>query len=126
LAILKRLDNVGVAVRDVQRAVDFYSRVLGVEAIGDDNDGSVTIGDISLYIFRSQAGGEVGRTTDYYHNPVGLDHLAFEVDDLESAGAELEQRGVTFAGPAASTGTLRYRGFTDLDGNMLYIIQRIG
>jgi catechol 2,3-dioxygenase-like lactoylglutathione lyase family enzyme len=125
--MLKRLDNVGVAVRDVQRAVDFYSRVLGLEAHGDGNDGSVTIGDISLYIFRSQAeGGAVGRTADYYHNPVGLDHLAFEVDDLDSVGAELERRGVTFVGPEASAGPLRYRGFTDPDGNMLYIIQRAG
>lgn len=124
--MLKRLDNIGIAVRDVRRAVDFYSRVLGLEAQGDDNDGSVTIGDLSLYIFRSQSGGEVGRTADYYHNPVGLDHLAFEVDDLSATGVELERRGVIFAGPEASAGTLRYRGFTDPDGNMLYIIQRAG
>jgi catechol 2,3-dioxygenase-like lactoylglutathione lyase family enzyme len=126
MEMIRRLDNVGIAVADVRRAVDFYTRVLGLEGQGDDTDGTVQVGNASLYLFRSQApSGAVGRTTDYYHNPVGLDHLAFEVDDIEQAGAELVRRGVAFAGPVVGNpGEFRYRGFADPDGNMLYIIQR--
>src|SRR2546426_1074416 len=98
--MITRVDNFGVAVTDVRRAVAFYSQVLGLPAQGDDNDGTVTIGELSLYLFRSQVpGGAVARTTDYAHNPVGLDHLALEVADIEQAGAELASRGVAFAGP---------------------------
>jgi catechol 2,3-dioxygenase-like lactoylglutathione lyase family enzyme len=126
-SMIQRLDNVGVAVSDVPRAVAFYGQVLGLEAQGTDTDGTVQVGTLSLYLFRSQAGGAVGRTTDYYHNPVGLDHLAFEVPDIEQASMELTGRGVQFGGPiVGDPGSFRYRGFTDPDGNMLYIIQRPG
>ena len=30
--MLKRLDNIGIAVRDLPRAHDFYTRVLGFES----------------------------------------------------------------------------------------------
>jgi catechol 2,3-dioxygenase-like lactoylglutathione lyase family enzyme len=125
--MIQRLDNVGVAVSDVPRAVAFYGQVLGLQAQGTDTDGTVQVGNVTLYLFRSQAGGQVGRTTDYYHNPVGLDHLAFEVPDIEQASTELEGRGVQFGGPiVGDSGTFRYRGFSDPDGNMLYIIQHPG
>jgi catechol 2,3-dioxygenase-like lactoylglutathione lyase family enzyme len=127
--MIKRLDNVGIAVRDIRRAIDFYTRVLGLEGRAGESEGSVRLDNASLYIFQTRAEGEgaVGRTTDYLHNPVGLDHLAFEVEDIEQAGAELERRGVTFAGPiVGGPGEFRYRGFADPDGNMLYIIQHAG
>ena len=127
--MIKRLDNVGIAVRDIRRAIDFYTGVLGLEGQAGETDGTVQIGNASLYIFQTQASGSgaVGRTADYMQNPVGIDHLAFEVADIEQAGAELERRGVTFVGPVVGNpGEFRYRGFTDPDGNMLYIVQQAG
>lgn len=124
--MLKRLDNVGIAVKDARRSLEFYTTVLGFEGEVTEGEGSARLGDISLYIFESKsAEGPAARTGDYYANPVGLDHLAFEVDDIEAAGTELERRGVAFlGGVVGEPGSFRYRGFHDPDGNMLYIIQR--
>jgi glyoxylase I family protein len=124
--MLKRLDNVGIAVRDARRSLAFYTAVLGFEGEVTDGEGGVRLGDVSLYIFESKSGvGPAPRTEDYYANPFGLDHLAFEVDNIEDAGAELERRGVTFLhSVVGDPGSFRYRGFHDPDGNMLYIIQR--
>src|SRR5579883_1925705 len=98
--MLKRLDNIGIAVKDINRAIDFYTTRLGMEGQAQGGEGSVRLGDISLYIFESKAPpAAVGRSTDFYNDPIGLDHLAFEVDDIERAGSELERRGVTFEGP---------------------------
>jgi catechol 2,3-dioxygenase-like lactoylglutathione lyase family enzyme len=123
--MLKRLDNVGIAVADARRSLEFYVGVLGFEGEVTDGEGSASLGGVALYIFESRQGQQSARTDDYYKNPPGLDHLAFEVDDIESAGRELEKRGVAFLGPVVGDpGTFRYRGFHDPDGNMLYIIQR--
>jgi catechol 2,3-dioxygenase-like lactoylglutathione lyase family enzyme len=123
--MLKRLDNVGVAVQEIQRTVAFYTQVLGFEGQAQGHEASLRLGDISLYLFESQAAATpVGRTADYYHNPVGIDHLAFEVEDIEGESAALEAMGVSFLGPiVGNAGEFRYRGFHDPDGNMLYIIQ---
>ena len=123
--MLKKLDNIGVAVTNARRTLTFFIEKLGFEGEASDGEGSVRLGDISLYIFESkvQATG-AGRTTDFYANPVGLDHLAFEVEDIDKAGAEFEGRGISFdQGVQGEPGEFRYRGFKDPDGNMLYIIQ---
>jgi catechol 2,3-dioxygenase-like lactoylglutathione lyase family enzyme len=124
--MLKRLDNAGVAVKDIKRAVAFYTEKLGFEGQAQEHEGSVRLGDVSLYLFESRAeAGPVGRTADYYHNPIGIDHLAFEVDDIERESEALEAKGVAFLGPIfGNAGEFRYRGFHDPDGNMLYIIQQ--
>ena len=124
--MLKRLDNIGVAVKDARRALEFYTNVLGFSGEVSDGEGAVSLGDISLYIFESKSSAAVdARSEDYYAYQPGLDHLAFEVEDIAAAGAELEGRGVVFLqNIVGAPGEFRYRGFHDPDGNMLYIIQR--
>ena len=124
--LLKRLDNVGVAVRDLRRAYEFYVGVLGMEAppLAEDAGGfSASIADVALFVFATEGDGEPGRSTDYTHNPPGLDHLAFEVEDYDDAQRELEARGVEFAHDSVGEpGGFQYRGFQDPDGNMVYVI----
>lgn len=123
--MLKRLDNIGIAVRDARRSLEFYINVLGFQGEISDGEGSCRLGDVALYIFQSTSeAGPAARTESYYANPPGLDHLAFEVDDIEAAATELERRGVAFLhDTVGGPGEFRYRGFHDPDGNMLYIIQ---
>ncbi len=124
--MLKRLDNIGVAVRNARTSLQFYIDKLGFEGKVTDGEGSARLGDMSLYIFESKsaAAGDA-RTDDYYNNPRGIDHLSFEVEDIEAAGPELEGRGIVFlSGVVGAPGEFRYRGFHDPDGNMIYIIQR--
>ncbi len=124
--MLKRLDNIGVATRDVKRAYDFYTRVLGMEAgpLAEGASGfSPRLGDVALYVFATGGTGAPGRSEDYTNNPPGIDHLAFEVEDFDAAQRELESRGVKFLQPpVGEPGQFRYRAFQDPDGNMLYVI----
>ncbi len=125
--MLKRLDNVGIAVRDIRRAMAFYTETLGLVGQADESDGLVTLGDVSLYLFQTRAPEAAApqRTADLYNNPLGIDHVAFEVDDIEQAAQQLEAAGVVFPGPAVGEpGAFRYRGFADPDGTMLYIVQK--
>ena len=124
--LLKRLANIGVAVRDLRRAHDFYVGVLGMEAppLAEGAGGfSASIGDVALFVFATEGAGEPGRTTDYMHNPRGIDHLAFEVENYADAQRELEAIGVQFIHDSVGEpGGFEYRGFQDPDGNMVYVI----
>ena len=128
---IRRVDNIGIAVRDLERSLRFYVEVLGLGlsrpyAPGQRGN-AVLAGDTVLYLFETDHPDAFGRretrNLDLYHNPVGFDHLSFEVDDLDAAGRTLEQRGVRFLGPLTDAGGLRYRGFSDPDDNILYLLE---
>lgn len=128
--MLKRLDNIGVAVRDVARAHDFYTGVLGMEAtpLQEGASGfSARLGDVALYVFATDGAGEPGRSADLEHNPPGIDHLALEVEDFEAAQRDLESHGVSFVHDfVREPGGFQCRGFEDPEGNMIYIIHHGG
>lgn len=123
---MKRLDNIGVAVSDLAKAHGFYTGVLGMEAqpLQEGATGfSARLGDVSLYVFTTDGAGEPGRSADFDHNPPGIDHLAFEVEDYEAAQRELESRGVSFVRDSiGEPGGFQGRAFQDPEGNMIYII----
>jgi predicted enzyme related to lactoylglutathione lyase len=48
-------------------------------------------------------------------------HLALHVDDVDSARAELEGKGIQFFGETLDTGVCRMAFFTDPDGNDLML-----
>ena len=56
-------------------------------------------------------------------NPPGIDSFAFEVDSLESAIAELDAIGVSWAGAVVESEWYRYRGLHDPEGNLVYLTE---
>lgn len=123
------LDNVGLAVTDLQRMLDFYSTVLGFTAEPGENDAWLNLGNARIYLFvthpRDTSSPPIQRSTDLYTDPPGLDHLALNVTSIEDASADLEAKGIRFAGDTiGEPGEFRYRGFSDPEGNMLYLVER--
>jgi lactoylglutathione lyase len=93
----------GIRAQDLEQSVQFYVQVLGMKETGrskiDQNKGIV----VSL---TTHEGGpilelnyyEKGSTFDTeYTVGEGLDHLAFQVDDLEKALAEAKRAGYPVA-----------------------------
>jgi len=94
-----RFTYVGIRVRNVQKSVDFYTKVLGMKvkgqgkceqakgetvALGSDEDGFVL--ELNFYERDSPF------NTKYVVGE-GLDHLAFKVDNLEKALEEAKDAG---------------------------------
>jgi catechol 2,3-dioxygenase-like lactoylglutathione lyase family enzyme len=97
--MVQGLDNVGVAVRDLEQALAFFCDQLQLElAYRDDASRSagVNTGTSSLYVFETSGPDGPQRTADYTGNPTGVDHLSFAVDDVDATYRELQERGVTF------------------------------
>jgi catechol 2,3-dioxygenase-like lactoylglutathione lyase family enzyme len=123
---LKRLDNIDIACTDVEPMVAFYRDVLGLRfrlpyEAGQGWAGFIA-GDVVIYVIEEEATAPhpAPRLTGG-DNPPGLDSIAFEVDDLDEAIAELDGHGVTWAGDIVESDWYRYRGFHDPEGNLLYL-----
>jgi uncharacterized protein YndB with AHSA1/START domain/predicted enzyme related to lactoylglutathione lyase len=117
------VDFVSIPTQDLDRAMEFYGGVLGMErssvwqrgdepALGAEfENGTVTIALI--------ASEQLGQEFKPHSMPVAL-----RVDDVAAARAALEARGVRFQGDIIDSGVCHQAIFTDPDGNMLDLHHR--
>ena len=114
--MITKLDFVGVPSQDAQRARAFYVDTLGLRP-DEHSKAEVWAGDTCLGIWEPASFGMP-------FAPQKNGHLALQVDDIEDARAEIEAKGVEFAGDTLDTGVCRMAFFTDPDGNDLMLHSR--
>ena len=96
---MKRVDHLGIIVSDLDGAVQSFTEHLGleldhVEQYGDELDiAFLPCGETLVELIKPRTNR--GSNAEYLeeHGP-GIQHVAFEVDDLDAALAELSGRGV--------------------------------
>lgn len=117
------VDFVNVPTTDLDRARAFYADVLGLEpsAVYQRGDAPAMgaefeTGTVTLALIDSAA---IGREFQPNSMPI-----AFRVDDVAAARAELEGRGVTFAADTLDSGVCHMAFFQDPDGNALMLHHR--
>jgi methylmalonyl-CoA/ethylmalonyl-CoA epimerase len=106
---IKRVDHLGVIVGDLDGAVKSFTEHLGLkldhtEQYGDELEiAFLPCGETLVELIEPLKEG--GSNADYLreHGP-GIQHVAFEVDDLEAALVELAERGVEPLGDAPVPG----------------------
>ena len=94
------LDHIGIAVRDLDKALEFYRDALGLE-IGELEDVPsqqirarfVPVGDASLELLEA-TGEQSAIARSIERRGPGLHHLTLRVDDIVAALAQLKTRGV--------------------------------
>jgi catechol 2,3-dioxygenase-like lactoylglutathione lyase family enzyme len=129
---IKGIDNVGIAVRDLDAVAGFFEHTVGLDVTRDDEgrprSASVQTGDRYLYVFETGGGpAPVQRGGDLTTNSPGLDHVSFAVDDVDGAYASLRRRGVPFEGEPESVDAwgIRLVRFCDPEGNAYYLVQSL-
>ncbi len=89
------LEHVNITVSDLDRSIDFYSRLLGltVRWKGETSSGSraAHVGDDHCYLALFEATAP-GRPVDDYSSP-GINHFGFVVDDLDAARKRVTELG---------------------------------
>jgi len=113
---ITKLDFVGVPTRDPERARRFYGETLGLRK-DEQAEYEFWVGETCLGIWEPEKQGMP-------FQPQKNAHLALHVDDIDAARAELEGKGVQFAGDTFDTGVCRMALFTDPDGNDLMLHSR--
>jgi methylmalonyl-CoA/ethylmalonyl-CoA epimerase len=106
---VERVNHLGVIVDDLDGAVRSFTEHLGltldhVERYGDELDiAFLPCGETLVELIKPRA--DQGINADYLrqHGP-GIQHVAFEVDDLDAALEELKERGVEPLGDAPMPG----------------------
>ena len=114
--MITRLDFVGVPSQDAERSRAFYVDTLGLRP-DDHGRFEFWVGETCFGIWEPE---KIGRS----FTPQKQAHLALHVDDVAAARAELEGKGIEFAGETLDTGVCHMALFTDPDGNDLMLHHR--
>jgi len=94
-----KLTYTGIRVKDLEKSIEFYSKVLGMKETGRSKiEGSK--GEVASLV--SEDGGhqlelnyyeEGSKFNTKYSSGEALDHIAFQVEDLDKALAEAAKAG---------------------------------
>ena len=128
---LQRLGHVAIAVRDVERSKDFYTRLLGFKLLEQDPDhGGVFLSlgglgnTLDLFQCPDPADSSLSEADPTGMNRLGVRHTAFAVEteaDLEDAWHALQAEGVEIL-RALDHQSQKSIYFHDPDGNLLEIV----
>lgn len=121
------VNNIGLAVRDLEASLEFY-QILGFEIVHRDETPAATIraGSAVLYVFQTTEKTEpVSRDLELVHNPPGIDHISFDVSDVDELYARLNGK-ISFEGPPENQ-PWGYRATSalDPDGNRVYFLSAL-
>jgi catechol 2,3-dioxygenase-like lactoylglutathione lyase family enzyme len=117
-------DNIGLAVTDLPAALDFYERLgFSVESPGEGS-ASVRQGDALLYVFSTLSRDfQPSRRLDMDGNAPGIDHISFQVADVDEMARGLIERGVELeSGPVNQDWGRRTITVRDPDGNRFWFL----
>ena len=97
---LKRVDHIGIAVKDLDEAVNFYETAIGLKAVGYETVAEQKVkvaflpcGDSELELLEStEPDGPIARFIE--KNGPGIQHIAIRVDDIDKALEELKAKEV--------------------------------
>jgi catechol 2,3-dioxygenase-like lactoylglutathione lyase family enzyme len=114
--LISKVDFVAVPSEDWERSRTFYVDTLGLRP-DDKAQSEFWVGETCFGIWEPK---RLGRE----FAPQKNGHIALHVDDVQATRAELEAKGVEFAGDIFDTGVCHMAFFTDPDGNDLMLHHR--
>lgn len=95
---INKIAHLGVAVNDLDSALEFFTQGLPLELTHTEEYqgmkiGFLPVGDSSIELLQDVSGSSaIGKYLA--KNGEGIHHIAFEVDDIHEAVAELKERGI--------------------------------
>ncbi len=98
--MLEKIDHLGVAVKSIEQALEFYQNTLGVEPTGVEEVPSqkvkvafLPVGESNIELL--EATSEDSAIAKHIEKRgEGIAHLAFKVDNIEVALSTLKEKGV--------------------------------
>lgn len=99
IVMLQKIDHLGIAVNDLQEAIKFYHDVMGMELIGTEtveeqkvNVAMLKIGESRIELLQpTSPESPIAKTIE--KRGEGIAHVAYAVDDIEAALAQLKAGG---------------------------------
>jgi predicted enzyme related to lactoylglutathione lyase len=111
-----KVDFVGIPTTDMERSIQFYVETLGLRQ-DEHRDAEFWAGETCLGLWKPEWAGQEFK-------PSETCIVALHVDDVEASRAELQEKGVRFAGDTIDSGVCHMAIFKDPDGNALMLHHR--
>lgn len=112
---LLRIDHVGVAVPDLDAAIEFYQRVFGMQCTHVEDNEEQGVREAMMSVGPTPGGGAVQLLAPLTPESTiakflgkkgpGLQQVAYTVTDIEATSKELRERGVRLLYEAPRRGT---------------------
>lgn len=98
--MVNKVDHIGIAVKDLEKALKFYEGILGLKSVGTEvieeqkvKVAFLPIGDTEIELLEST--DENGPIAKYIEKRgEGIQHIAYKVDDIEKAIDEMKKCGL--------------------------------
>ncbi len=122
--LIKQIDHAAIVVSDIDRAIEFYSDVLGLDVILDGRESGEQKKSFlgtkkQVLIALTEDKNRAARGAAYVE---GVNHLAFLVGDLEKSSRLLKEKGIRFIEEKKDeSGKITAYHFLDPDGLELEI-----
>ena len=124
---LHGVDNIGIAVRDVDRVAGFFANTFGFEIDPLPNGAGtrVRLGDHALALFAAEP--DTPHATSAPGMRPGFDHVSIRVDDVDTLYADVRLSSVPWLSEPESLPEweLRVLGFLDPEGNLFYFVSQL-
>ena len=121
--MIKRIKFLGIPVLDQDRALNFYTEKLGFRVFTDQQ-----FSERQRWIELSIPGAETGIvlfTPDGHQDRIGtFVNTSWEVDNVEKTYAELQRKGVEFAGAPEKQPWGTFVRMKDSEGNQIVLSSR--
>jgi methylmalonyl-CoA/ethylmalonyl-CoA epimerase len=112
-ALLTRIDHVGIAVRDLDKAIARYREVFGLQVAHQEvneeqgvREAMLAVGDSDTYVQLLAPLSDDSPIASYLDKRgEGIQQIAYAVDDIEAVDAALRERGVRLLYDAPRGGT---------------------
>lgn len=98
--MIKKVDHIGIAVKDLDETLKFYENVLGIKAQGNEVIGEqkvrvafLPIGDTEIELLEStEENGPISKFIE--KKGEGIQHIAYKVDDIDKAIEEMKSKDI--------------------------------
>ncbi len=98
--MVKKIDHIGIAVKNLNETLNFYENILGLKSAGTETVEEqkvkvafLPIGDTEVELLEStEEDGPIARYIA--KNGEGVQHIAYKVDDIEKAIEEMKENGI--------------------------------
>lgn len=98
--MVKKVDHIGIAVKDLDETLKFYQEVLGLDLQGVEvveeqkvKVAFLPIGDTEIELLEStEKDGPIAKYIE--KRGEGIQHIAYRVDDIETAIEEMKAKGI--------------------------------
>jgi catechol 2,3-dioxygenase-like lactoylglutathione lyase family enzyme len=124
--MIQGVDNIGICVNDLERAVSFYQKLGFTKAFENNRGVTMVAGTAKLFLFQSRQPhpATVNRQFTLFDNSPGIDHISFVVEDVDRVCSDLKAKGVVFNGePEDQDWGARVVSLRDSEGNNLYLLK---